>query len=92
MNYPKMLYRKGFDDWKIAADEEAEDALIEKGYMTHAELIKQDANGDGLKDIDKMSKTEIMAELDEREADYSSRTGQDKLAILLLELREADSE
>ena len=83
MDYPKMLYRNGFDDWKIADDEEHEAELLKDGYMSHADFVAKDKNDNGALDIAEMTKKDIMQGLDDLEVEYNSRDSKDTLAEIL---------
>lgn len=83
MDYPVMLYRNSFDDWKIADDEEHEEELLSEGYMSHADLKAKDKNENGVLDIAEMTKKDIMQGLDELEVEYNSRDSKDTLAEIL---------
>ena len=83
MDYPKMLYRNGFDDWKIADDEEHEAELLKAGYMSHADFMAKDKNDNGELDIAEMTKKDIMQGLDDLEIEYNNRDSKDTLAEIL---------
>ena len=83
MDYPKMLYRNGFDDWAIAGDEDHEAELLEAGYMSHADFMAKDKNDNGALDIAEMTKKDIMQGLDDLEIEYNSRDSKDTLAEIL---------
>ena len=85
MDYPVMLYRKSFEDWAIADNEEQAEQLSKDGYHKHADFKSKDANENDVLDIDEMTKNDIMINLDELEVEYNSRDTKDKLAKLLFE-------
>lgn len=82
-DYPVMLYRNGFDDWKIADDEDQEKELLKDGYMSHADFVAKDDNGNGALDIAEMTKKDIMQGLDDLEIEYNNRDSKDTLAEIL---------
>lgn len=97
MDYPKMLYRHSFNDWKIACDDEHEAELKKDGFMEHNEFMKKDKNGSGqlddselltADDIDAMTKDEIMQALDEAAAQYNKRDSKEKLAAVLKDVKD----
>lgn len=83
MDYPVMLYRNGFDDWKIADDEEHEAELLKDGYMSHADFMAKDDNGNGKLEVGEMTKNDIMKGLDDLEISYNNRDSKDTLAAIL---------
>ena len=83
MDYPVMLYRNGFDDWKVADDEGQEKELLKDGYMSHADFKAKDDNGNGALDIAEMTKKDIMQGLDDLEIEYNNRDSKDTLAEIL---------
>ena len=83
MDYPVMLYRNGFDDWKIADDEDQEKELLKDGYMSHADFKAKDKNHNGALDIAEMTKKDIMQRLDDFEVEYNNRDSKDTLAEIL---------
>lgn len=82
-DYPVMLYRNSFDDWKIADDEDHEKELLKDGYMSHADFVARDKNDNGALDIAEMTKKDIMQGLDELEVEYNNRDSKDTLAEIL---------
>lgn len=48
MDYPIMLYLGGLNSHAIAHDEDEYDALIDSGYVTHAEAMKLEPNRAGV--------------------------------------------
>lgn len=83
MDYPVMLYRNGFDDWKVADDEDQEKELLKDGYMSHADFKAKDKNHNGALDIAEMTKKDIMQGLDDLEVEYNNRDSKDTLAEIL---------
>lgn len=83
MDYPVMLYRNGFEDWKIANDEEHEAELLKDGYMSHADFMAKDDNGNGKLEVGEMTKNDIMKGLDDLEISYNNRDSKDTLAAIL---------
>lgn len=83
MDYPVMLYRNSFDDWKIAEDKEQEQELLKDGYTSHADFKAKDKNHNGALDIAEMTKKDIMQGLDDLEVEYNNRDSKDTLAEIL---------
>ena len=83
MDYPVMLYRNSFDDWKIANDEDQESELLKDGFTSHADFMAKDKDKSGNIDSSEMTKKDIMQSLDDLEIEYNSRDSKDTLAEIL---------